>query len=143
MIDSEPAPVIESSVKFLKSLPRDRVKIGIASSDFPVNIEKHMSQIGTLSYVDAITSGEKGSGEVERDKPFPDIYLVTARKLGVAPEDCMGIEDTAPGIKAVKSAGMYCIGFRNPNSGKQDYSEADLVVADLNSPEVLDLFRKN
>ena len=132
MIENEPAPVIESSVAFLKSLPED-LKIGVASSDFPDNIRKHVGRAGILKYIDVITSGEKSSGEVERDKPYPDIYLATAKKLGVLPEECVAIEDTSPGINAVRAAGMYCIGFRNPNSGEQDYSDANCVTDNLTS----------
>ena len=132
MIENEPAPVIESSVAFLKSLPED-LKIGVASSDFPDNIRKHMRQAGVLDYISVIISGEKSAREVERDKPYPDIYFATAKKLGVLPEECVAIEDTSPGINAVRAAGMYCIGFRNPNSGEQDYSDANCVTDNLTS----------
>src|SRR3989344_658619 len=133
MLDTEPAPLISSSIAFLKAIHSTfrNVKIGIASSDFPKNIRKHMEQAGVLEYVDAMTSGEKSSGEVTRDKPHPDVYLVTAKKLGVNPRFCIGVEDTALGIQAVKAAGMYCIAYMNPNSGRQDYSQADKVADDL------------
>lgn len=41
------------------------------------------------------------------------------------------IEDSRNGVRAAKSAGMYCIGFRNGDNGDQDLSEADAVVSDL------------
>lgn len=44
--------------------------------------------------------------EVERKKPFPDIYLMGAEKLGVAPEDCLVVEDAVSGIQAAHAAGM-------------------------------------
>jgi HAD superfamily hydrolase (TIGR01509 family) len=130
MIENEPAPIIENSVAFLRKIPKG-IKIGVASSDFSDNIRIQMKQAGVLERIDAMTSGEISSGEVKRDKPHPDVYLVTARKLGVEPRNCIGIEDTALGIKAVKTAGMYCIGYKNPNSGKQNYSWADYATDNL------------
>ncbi|MGB3964375.1 MAG: HAD-IA family hydrolase, partial [Tepidanaerobacteraceae bacterium] len=58
----------------------------------------------------------------------PEIFLKAAKKLGVEPKNCLIIEDTFVGIQAAKAAGMKCIGFKNPNSGDQDLSGADLVV---------------
>ena len=58
------------------------------------------------------------SGElVELGKPFPDIYLYTAKKLGACPEqgrriepnECIVIEDSINGVKSAKRAGMLCI----------------------------------
>nr|NLD40214.1 HAD family hydrolase [Actinomycetales bacterium] len=42
---------------------------------------------------------------VERGKPAPDIYLAAASDLGLAPADCLGIEDSEPGVLAVLAAG--------------------------------------
>ena len=44
-------------------------------------------------------------------KPDPAIYLHAAEKLGVDPKECIAIEDSARGIEAAKSAGMFCIGI--------------------------------
>ena len=47
--------------------------------------------------------------DVESGKPAPDIYLETARKMGVSPENCLCLEDSANGIRAGKAAGMKVI----------------------------------
>jgi beta-phosphoglucomutase-like phosphatase (HAD superfamily) len=41
------------------------------------------------------------------------------------------IEDSTNGIKAAKSAGIYCVGFESIHSKNQDYSNADLIVNEL------------
>ena len=46
------------------------------------------------------------AGGVEKGKPEPDIYLEVARRLQVAPEDCLVFEDVPAGILAGKRAGM-------------------------------------
>ena len=45
---------------------------------------------------------------VENGKPAPDLFLLAARTMGVAPERCLVIEDSAPGIEAARRAGMRC-----------------------------------
>lgn len=71
-----------------------------------------------------IISGE----EVKRGKPDPEIFITTAKRIGVNPESCLVIEDAENGVKAAKAAGMKCIGYKNMDSGNQDLSEADLVI---------------
>ena len=65
---------------------------------------------------------------MERGKPEPDIFLKAAQHFQLPPADCIVIEDSTNGVKAAKAAGMYCVGYYNPNSGKQDLSGADLIV---------------
>ena len=49
--------------------------------------------------------------DVTRKKPFPDIYLEGARRIGIAPEDCIVIEDAISGIQAAHAAGMDAVGI--------------------------------
>ena len=53
------------------------------------------------------------SEEVARGKPAPDVYLETARRLGVEPARCAAIEDSASGIRAAHAAGMRVIAYPN------------------------------
>lgn len=48
--------------------------------------------------------------DVARKKPFPDIYLEGARRVGIAPEDCLVVEDAVSGIQAAHAAGMDAVG---------------------------------
>lgn len=49
--------------------------------------------------------------QVARGKPAPDVYLFAARECGVAPEHCLVVEDTPPGVRAGLAAGMSVLGF--------------------------------
>ncbi|MFA5991395.1 MAG: HAD family phosphatase [Candidatus Doudnabacteria bacterium] len=60
-------------------------------------------------------------------KPNPDIFLYTAKQLGVAPEECVVIEDAPNGIKAAKRAGMKCIALTT-TFHKDKLTEADIIV---------------
>lgn len=68
-------------------------------------------------------------------KPNPAIYLYAAQQLGVKPEYCIAIEDSAHGINAAKAAGMFCIGINTSNHPEQ-IKNADLKV---NGYEEIDL----
>ena len=121
---------IQSTVDFIKSIPKEKYKLAVNSAINKWVIEHQIGLIGISHLFDALTSG-LDELPPHYEKPHPEIYLRTARKLNVLPEFCLGIEDSTPGVKSVKSAGMKCIGFINPNSGNQDLSEADLIVDDL------------
>lgn len=62
-----------------------------------------------------------------RGKPNPAIYLYAAAQLGVVPEECIAIEDSAHGIMAAKAAGMFCIGINTSKKAEQ-IKEAHMQV---------------
>jgi pseudouridine-5'-monophosphatase len=51
---------------------------------------------------------------VSRGKPSPDIYLLAAGLLGVAPEECLVFEDALAGVQAAVEAGMSVVGCPDP-----------------------------
>lgn len=57
---------------------------------------------GLLPYLDAVCT----SSDVEHPKPAPDIYLLAAQRLGVAPAQCLVLEDSPVGVRAALAAGM-------------------------------------
>ena len=104
---------------------RDKgIKTAVASSSHIRLIETVLEKTGLAEYFDETVSG----CDVENGKPAPDIFLRTAEILGEGTEDCVVIEDSFNGLKGTKAAGMKCIAFRNPESGNQDLSAADLVI---------------
>ena len=64
---------------------------------------------------------------ISRGKPDPEIFLTAARVLGVSPSLCVGVEDAAAGVQAIKSAGMYAIGVGDASV----LALADRVIPDL------------
>jgi beta-phosphoglucomutase len=127
----QPFPGVEKWVKYFQ---QNKIPQIIASSTTRENIDLVFSQ---LSFCNSFIGVISGSPNV-RGKPEPDIFLLSSNVLGVTPQDCLVIEDTALGIKAAKRAGMVCIGITN-TWPKEYLKEADLIVeslADL-SPENL------
>lgn len=120
-MDIEP---IEGITELLFELRKKGIKTAVASSSPRIFIEEVLNKFNLMSCFECIVSGE----ELERGKPAPDIYIETARALGVTPEECIVIEDSRNGVLSAKEAGMECIGFKNVNSGNQDLSRADWIV---------------
>jgi HAD superfamily hydrolase (TIGR01509 family) len=60
------------------------------------------------------------SEEVAHGKPAPDVYLEAARRLGVSPERCAAVEDSANGIRSAAAAGMTVIAIPNPEFPPDD-----------------------
>lgn len=117
----QPVPGILEILAYLKSRG---IPAAIASSSPKILIETIVDRLQIADAFSLLLSGE----DFPRSKPDPAIYLTSAEKLGVHPADCLVIEDSQNGTIAAKDAGMRCIGFQNPNSGRQDLSRADRIV---------------
>lgn len=66
---------------------------------------------------------------VARGKPFPDLYLFAADKLGVLPENCLVIEDSPRGVEAGVAAGMTVVGFSGSSHLNHSTHEKKLLAA--------------
>lgn len=75
--------------------------------------------------------GKISGADLAESKPNPEIFLIAAEKAGESKENCMVIEDATNGIIAATRAGIFCAGYDFDNEHAQDYSSADIVVADL------------
>lgn len=117
-------PLVDGVEGLLQSLQGKDHPLALASSSPRQIIDLFTSKTETQPYFEFLLSGE----EVPNGKPEPDIFLEAARRLGASPASCVVIEDSANGVRAAKAAGMRCIGFQNPNSGRQDLGMADLII---------------
>ena len=120
---------------FLASILAAGIKTAVASSTAKPIIEVILKKLNLYDFFNIIVSGN----EVEKGKPAPDIFLETASRLNINPLECVVVEDSTNGVKAAKSAGMYCLGYHNPNSGNQDISAADEIInsfANINIKEM-------
>jgi sugar-phosphatase len=73
--------------------------------------------------------------DVEVGKPHPEPYLVGARRLEVAPEQCLVVEDSPPGVASAKAAGMTVLALRTTHDARE-LADADAIVADGDSVRV-------
>lgn len=68
--------------------------------------------------------------DVERKKPFPDIYLEAAKRIGKDIKKCLVVEDAVNGVEAAKSAGAKCLALTTGFS-REELSGADMIISDL------------
>jgi HAD superfamily hydrolase (TIGR01509 family) len=89
-------------------LERVRQTTCVASSSDPQRIRHSLGCVGLLDHF----GGRLFSASmVARGKPAPDLFLHAASALAVAPERCLVVEDSVPGVQAAVAAGMAAIGF--------------------------------
>ena len=89
-------------IVFLELLSKLGLKMGIATSNSIEMTEKALTYLQVRKYFDVICT----SCMVKIGKPHPAIYLETAHRLGVMPEECLVLEDMPNGVRAAKVAGM-------------------------------------
>jgi len=123
-IESRDIPVTEGLFSLLDRLDKLNLKKSLASSSPVKLINIIVDRLEIRHHFDYLVSGE----EVERGKPFPDIFLKVAELYNIEPSDFLVIEDSHNGVLAAKAAGMTCIGYKNLNSGNQDLTKADIVI---------------
>ena len=87
---------------FLEDARKQGIKLGVATSATPDNIDFVLSEIGLRDSFNAVV----GAVDITHGKPDPEIFLVSAQRLGVAPENCLVFEDAPAGIEAARRAGM-------------------------------------
>ncbi len=101
-LEENPPAVFGDALFMLEDLRKNNIKIGVASSS--KNCRAILRKL-KIPGIDAVVSG----ADIEKGKPEPEIFLKAAGLLGVAPENCLVVEDAILGVKAAKAAGMKCI----------------------------------
>jgi HAD superfamily hydrolase (TIGR01509 family) len=124
----EQLPLVHGAIDAVRRLA-DRWPLSLASSSNRPVIDAALELMGVVDLFRTTVSSE----EVARGKPAPEVYLETARRLGVAPENAVAIEDSANGIRSAKAAGMRVIAIPNPHFPPPDevLAQADLVLETL------------
>ena len=115
--------VLSGANEFIDYLKSKGIKtaVGSASKNTPLILEKTK----LAGKFDAVSCGL----DTTKSKPDPEVFLIAAKKLGVAPCDCVVVEDSDAGIEAAKTGGMYAIAV-----GAAEYNpKADVAIKDLES----------
>lgn len=131
----------------LKELQEIKLKLALATSSVSASARPFLDRHQLTQFFDVIVTGD----EIFLGKPAPDIYLHTAKKLGVAANECLVIEDSLSGIAAAKAAHMRVAAIPdNRQSGSdrfvdpRDYEkEADYLLNDLSEIPALVRERAN
>jgi HAD superfamily hydrolase (TIGR01509 family) len=114
-------------VPLLTALREGGLRTAVASSSRREWIVRVLERLGLTAQFNAAAGGD----EVQQAKPHPDVYLLAAQRLEMAPHTCVALEDSQNGVRSAKAAGMTCIAVPSALTRQMDFSAADLVVASL------------
>lgn len=110
---------LENEVRALPGVREAVVAIGrsrcVASSTSLAPLRRNL---GIAGLIDLFDPHIFSASQVARGKPHPDVFLFAARQMGVAPERCLVIEDSVPGVLAARAAGMAVVGFTGVSHDK-------------------------
>jgi HAD superfamily hydrolase (TIGR01509 family) len=114
-----------------ETLDRLRVPYCVASSSLPERIRISLEVTGLLPRF-----GQRvfSATLVANGKPAPDLFLHAAAQVGVAPEACLVVEDSGPGIEAARRAGMRVFGFAGGTHARRPGYREQLAAL---SPDLL------
>jgi len=119
----EPLPGVRT---WLRALKEASIPCAVGSSTERLNIDCVLELTGLEKFFDAIVSAD----DVTQGKPNPQVFLLAAKKLGLAPERCVVFEDALVGIEAARAAGMKVVGVASTREA-EELKDADVVVERL------------
>jgi HAD superfamily hydrolase (TIGR01509 family) len=133
---AEGAPRIPGAVETVERVASE-LPVAVASSGHPDVIAAALESLGIGPLFGAVAS----SDEVATGKPEPDVYLLAAGRLGVAPQACLVVEDSLNGVLAGRAAGMFVVLVPNkaipPAPGARRAASLVLDRIDLLDPDAI------
>lgn len=128
-----------ATMSVLEELRKMNVRLALATSSVSASARPFLDRHQLTQFFDVIVTGD----EIFLGKPAPDIYLHTAKKLGVAANECLVIEDSLSGIAAARAANMRvaAIPDRRFVDPREYEKQADYLLNDLS--EIPALVRQN
>ncbi len=123
------------AVELVRTCQQAGLRTALASSADRIKIAANLEKIGLpAANWDALVTGE----DVQVKKPAPEIFLRAATRLGLAPGQCVVLEDALNGVQAAKAAGMRCVAVAHTFPAGE-LSSADLVRPMIAQVSVKDL----
>ncbi|WP_339870192.1 HAD family phosphatase [uncultured Algoriphagus sp.] len=123
---------IAGFMEFFAQLKSEGMLTAVATSAPKANLDLI---IGTLGIGDQMQS-QLASEDVSRHKPDPEVYLKSAAKLGVSPEECLVFEDSFSGASAGINAGMKVVGVLSSHT-KNELPTCDLYIEDYKNLDLV------
>ena len=131
------AHIPEGVKEMLETLHAKGIVLAVCSAADLRKVRYNIQAIGVdESLFTALVTGS----DVARKKPFPDIYLEGARRVGMDPKDCLVVEDAVSGIQAAHAAGMDAVGIPSTFTPDQLKEKADPEYILHQTKELVNLF---
>jgi HAD superfamily hydrolase (TIGR01509 family) len=132
LLDTELEPFADA-VATARELHDQGIPLAVASSSRRERLDRTL----TRANLDTLFAVSVAGDEIARGKPEPDMFLEAARRLGATPQDCVVIEDSAPGVAAGLAAGMVTVGVLRDGVSPDALAGAHRVVRTLTPEAVL------
>jgi len=121
-------PAMDGAAELLGALVGAGFRLAAGSSAPPANVELTLDRLGQSRAFSAVVTGS----DVTRGKPDPQVFLIAAQRLGLAPASCVVVEDAPPGVRAARAAGMASVGLvGTADADALRAAGADVVVGSL------------
>lgn len=120
-------PLKAGALELVTEIHQRGMPAAVATSSRRHNADPHLQSAGLLEMFRTVVTRE----DVENPKPHPEPYLTAARRLGIAPDQCLAIEDSHAGVRSAHAAGMQTIMV--PDLLRPSAETAALCVAVLDS----------
>lgn len=116
-----PQDLLPGALEALEAVRAAGLKTGLASVS--KNAFTVLDRLGIRERFDTVVDAAR----IANSKPHPEIFLTAAAQLGLAPRDCLGVEDAVAGVASIKDAGMVAVGVGSPEVLRR----ADYVIPSM------------
>ncbi|OON62848.1 beta-phosphoglucomutase [Massilia sp. KIM] len=116
-----PDDLLPGALEALEAVRAAGLKTGLASVS--KNAFTVLDRLGIRDRFDTVVD----AATIANSKPHPEIFLTAASQLGLAPQDCLGVEDAVAGVASIKDAGMRAVGVGRP----EVLTRADWVIPSM------------
>jgi HAD superfamily hydrolase (TIGR01509 family) len=113
-------------LEILDWLEQTQVPRAVATSSAHEHVRRRLEPSGVYGRMQTIVA----RGDYEHGKPHPDPFLLAAERLGVAPADCLALEDSHNGVRAAHAAGMMTVMVPDLLEATDEMRALCLAVAD-------------
>ena len=134
----EAQPVLPGVVALVEEARRFGLGTAVASSATRGWVLGWLGKHGIKDLFDGVCGRE----DVPNVKPAPDLFLLAAERLGVAPPACLVFEDSPNGIRAARAAGMRCVAVPNEVTRLLELGGPDLVLASAGELPLVEVARR-
>ena len=132
LLSQEVLPGVEPLILEAKSRG---IRLAVASSSDREWVTKHLSRLNLIQHFDVLKCAE----DVTQTKPYPDLYNAALEALGLRPDEVIALEDSINGVKAAKTAGIFCVAIPNRITKHVQIDQADAVLDSLSGISLDDL----
>ena len=129
-------------LNWIREIRESGLKLGVATSSSPSLAAILLERCEINSLFDVIVT----TSDAGKSKPFPDVYLLAARKMSVSPANCIVFEDSPNGLSAANKAGMFCVGVQTNSVDIHELSAAEFLIQSFEKTsltQIAELFAKN